>query len=145
MRQFLPAHKGQPVGLPMLRIGGVSLPPNSMKILMTVSHGAGWGSWAENDAVAEFVMKYQPIIDYIEQKWKERDVKVYYPYPQDWHGLDGNHPLVLQLVAEVKERFKEYFYAGGATNLVVKDLTMPSFREIIGLTQHDGLESLGII
>lgn len=106
-----------------------------IKILMTDSYGAGWSTWADRDNVGDFMLTYQPIIDYIEAK----DAK------DEDHDLHDKHPLVLQMLEEIKTRFGDKAYACvlSADNLRVETCYRPSLVEQLGIKCYDGKEYIG--
>lgn len=108
-----------------------------IKILKTNNYGAGWSSWAIRNDVAEFMLTYEPIIKYIETKEAEDD-------GFGKHDLDENHSLVLQMIAEIIQKFGKGSdpYVGGAKNLEVVEVNLPSIIETLGLRAYDGKESL---
>lgn len=68
-----------------------------IKILRTGSYGAGWSTWSRPDDVADFMLTYLPIIEYLEKK----------DAADEENDLDVNHPLVLEMVQVIKKKFGE--------------------------------------
>jgi len=105
-----------------------------MKILLTREYGAGWSTWADRNDVADFVLTYQPIIDYLEaleNAGKDND-------------LHEKHPLILKLLKDIKDKFgtDTHFYVGGCKSLYVDDVHKPSLVEMLRIRDYDGRETL---
>ena len=113
-----------------------------MKILVLLSqnYGAGWSTWADTGEVADFVLTYEPIIEHIKQKSQEKDPNRYYRRPTEWHGLNEKHPLVVQMIEEIKTRFNVDFYASGAADLDLYEFEVPTLFEMLDIVEHDGEE-----
>lgn len=108
-----------------------------LKILMTRSYGSGWATWNEsNSEVADFMLTYQPIIDYLEKldpkpTWKEKN------------GLSPAHPLVKQMEKEIEAKFGvTSLCVSAAENLIVEEVHKKSLVEMVGISDFDGRESL---
>jgi len=103
-----------------------------IKILMTHSYGAGWSTWCEDPEIADFMLTYQPIIDYI-SKIEDHDIA---------HDLSEQHPLVVEMLAEIERRFPNHRLpcVGGAKNLGVETTYRKSLVELLGIKCHDGNE-----
>lgn len=108
-----------------------------IKILKTNSYGAGWATWnTSNSDVADYMLTYQPIIEYLENLnpkpgWRESN------------GLDEKHPLVLQLVKEVKEKFGvNYICVLGAEHLEVDEAFVGGLVDQVRLSDFDGWERI---
>ncbi|RJR07450.1 hypothetical protein C4588_06910 [Candidatus Parcubacteria bacterium] len=105
-----------------------------IKILMTRSYGAGWSSWESNPEIADFMLTYQPLIDYIEAKDNE-DVD---------HDLSPEHPLVLKMLEEIKSKFNLPDHrlpcVLAAENLIVEEVYQKSLAELLGIRDYDGSE-----
>lgn len=93
-----------------------------VKILISPGFGAGWSSWVNkaNDK-AKAVAEYQPIIEFIENGG-------------DPSELNNHHPLVIQMMKDLK---LDYFYAGGAGELEVRETSEP-----YKIDEYDGSEYL---
>lgn len=109
-----------------------------IKILMTGTYGAGWSTWCRDPEVADFILTYQPIINYIDgQTSDEYGGRCH-------HDLDEDHPLIKSLEAEIIEKFGKdrVPYFGGAKNLVVRTIYPKSLCELLGIQDRDGGEYL---
>jgi hypothetical protein len=109
------------------------LQPRTIKILITNSYGAGWATWTSDDDVADFILTYKPIIDYLDSRNGKND-------------LDGNHPLIAQLLKDIYEKFGpgKLPYLGGAENLEVREVTLPDTHlvKLLRIRDYDGKEFL---
>lgn len=115
----------------------------TIKILITNNFGAGWSSWnMSRGKIADFMLTYQPIIDYLEQpEIKNRGYK-------EPNGLSEKHPLVKQMLEDVGQKFGEdkakRVCVLGVKNLVVHEVTFPSLVDAIGLKDYDGKELVNV-
>jgi hypothetical protein len=94
-----------------------------MKVLISTGFGAGWSTWNDRE-VAKYMRTYKPIIEAIEMG----------------NRMYEEHPLVLQLQKECKEKFgKDYVCVLGAEDLIVVEVT-PPFK----IHEYDGKESIDL-
>lgn len=96
-----------------------------MKILYSPGFGAGWSTWSSGKE-AEFLLTYQPIIEFLE------------------NNPDKSVPQTLldQLSDECKERFDLEPYLGGADDLCVDDIPDGTLFKI---REYDGSESVEVL
>ena len=95
------------------------------KILYSPGWGAGWTTWNHDPRVKEYMLTYQPLIEFLEAGGKI-----------DRNGDD--HPLLVQLQKECLERFGvDYVCTLGARDLEVKEV---SGR--VRIEEYDGSESV---
>lgn len=98
------------------------------KILYSPGYGAGWTTWNSNPQVKQYMLTYQPIIDFLEGGGKFERMYV----------NENLHPLLTQLKRECREKFGEdYVCCLGACDLKVVEV---SGR--VRLNEYDGYESL---
>lgn len=97
------------------------------KILYSPGYGAGWVTW--NDAeLSEFLLTYQPIIDFLEAGGEFTDEDTDY---------ETTHPLLKQLQADCLEKFgKDCICVLGADQLKVAEVSGP-----VRIEEEDGNES----
>jgi len=112
----------------------------TIKVLITKGYGAGFSTWARGE-VAEFILTYKPIIDYLEQsEIKDRGFR-------EPNGLTPEHPLVKQMLGDILTKFGEQGVKNvcvlSVDNLEVEEVYIPSLLDIIKIKDHDGYESIG--
>ena len=99
-----------------------------MKILISPGWGAGWSTWNSSSVpgMKNYLMTYQPIIDFIESGGDVNDFR------------NENHPILEELKKNIKEKFgSDYVCVLGAHQLIVKNVE-PPFR----VTEYDGYETV---
>jgi hypothetical protein len=100
------------------------------KILIAPSYGAGWSTW-NDDAIAQAMAEYQPIIDFLEAGGN--------PHELD----DPNHPLLVRLTKELGQILqKELNYEPYICVLAASDLEVVTVHPPYRITEYDGAESL---
>ena len=96
------------------------------KILISPGYGAGWATWAEYDKQKK-VAEYEPIIDYLESGGDPKLLNTVSTKKELIY-----HPLVKQMMVDLE---LDYFYAGGADQLEVTDVS-GNYR----IDEYDGNE-----
>ena len=91
-----------------------------MKVLISEGFGAGWSTWHKGE-VGKYMRTYEPIITALE----------------NGEEITEEHPAVIQLQKDCKEKFNEELYLGGLDGLCVQE-AVPPFM----IHEYDGAESL---
>lgn len=109
------------------------------KILYSPAHGAGWTSWAEGRDLKQFMLVYQPIIDYLEAGNDFKSVKLDNIYDQKGKPTKISHlPTCLQqFIKESEAKFGEAPYIGGARDLEIEEVNC-----LVMITDFDGYEHI---
>ena len=111
------------------------------KVLISQGFGAGWVSWAHSREQKEFLISYQPIIDFLEAggKFSYEECRVEYDWDDDdaHPNLSNLHPILRTLAEECLKRFDDIPYLGGARSLEVR---MVDGR--IRIHEYDGKETM---
>lgn len=109
------------------------------KILYSPAYGAGWTSWADRRDIKQFMLTYQPIIDYLEAGNDFKGIKLDKIYDRAGKPtILGHLPACLQqFVADCQERFGEVPYLAGARDLEIEEVNC-----LVKITDFDGYEHI---
>lgn len=93
------------------------------KVLISPGFGAGWSSW-DSGELAEYILEYQPIIEFLEAGNKfVRNERPYHKDNFETPWLDYDEPgqsVLKKLCDECQEKFDSMPYLGGAATLKVE-------------------------
>lgn len=117
--------------------------PQERKILVSPGFGAGWTTETTNHKAAQFLLTYQPIIDFLEAggAFTEKNGALVRRPAQPWERYEEpGQSIIKQLYEDLALHLGDMtealeFYCGGITELEVRTV-----RGLVSIRQNDGSE-----